>query len=453
MAHNKAVFETMPVPKALATLAVPSIISQLIALAYNIADTYFIGRTNDPYKIAAVSLLYVLVAIMGGLSNLFGVGGGSLISRLLGARKEEEAKKACSFSFYGSIAIALIYSLGCLVFMDPLLQWMGASENTLSYASSYAFFVIVLGGLPSILSMALAHLLRSEGYAKQASLGLGMGGILNILLDPLFMFVLLDPGLEVTGAAIATLLSNVCTLVYFLLMFARLRGKTVLSLSFRLFLPGACYAKEILAVGFPSALNTFLSCLCILLMNAQTAAYGDVPVAAFGIVKKIDMLPMNVGMGLCQGMMPLVAYNYAAKNYKRMKASADCARFWGMGFACVCIVCYELLAGPIVALFIREPETLALGIGFLRICCLAVPLMVCNFQMTYMLQAMGKGRHSLLLTACRQGIITIPMIFLLDRWFGLYGVVWSQGVSDALTVIVAFILYRKVCRDLFQGRL
>ena len=451
MAHNKAVFETMPVPKALAALAVPSIISQLITLAYNIADTYFIGCTNDPYKIAAVSLLYVLVAIMGGLSNLFGVGGGSLISRLLGAQKEGEAKKACAFSFYGSIATALVYSIGCLVFMDPLLRWMGASENTLGYASSYAFYVIVLGGLPAILSMSMAHLLRSEGYAKQASFGLGMGGILNILLDPLFMFVLLDPGLEVTGAAIATLLSNICSLVYFLLMFARLRGKTVLSLSFRLFLPGTCYAKEILSTGFPSALNTFLSCFCILLMNAQTAAYGDIPVAAFGIVKKIDMLPMNVGMGLCQGMMPLVAYNYAAKNYTRMKAAADCARFWGMGFACLCIVCYELLAGPIVSLFIQETETLTLGISFLRICCLAVPLMVCNFQMTYMLQAMGKGRPSLLLTACRQGIITIPMIYLLDHWFGLYGVVWSQGVSDALTVIVAFILYRKVCRDLFRS--
>ena len=203
LAHNKAVFEAMPVPKALATLAIPSIISQLIALAYNIADTYFIGRTNDPYKIAAVSLLYVLVAIMGGLSNLFGVGGGSLISRLLGARKDDEAKKACAFSFYGSIATALIYSIGCLIFMDPLLRWMGASENTLGYASSYAFYVIVLGGLPAILSMSMAHLLRSEGYAKQASLGLGMGGILNILLDPLFIFAL-DLGVQTDGMLLTT---------------------------------------------------------------------------------------------------------------------------------------------------------------------------------------------------------------------------------------------------------
>ena len=452
MAHNKAVFETMPVPKALATLAIPSIISQLIAMAYNIADTYFIGKTNDPYKIAAVSLLYVLVAIMGGLSNLFGVGGGSLISRLLGAQKDGEAKKACSFSFYGSIAIALVYSLGCLIFMEPLLRLMGASDNTIGYASSYLFYVIVLGGLPSILSMSMAHLLRSEGYAKQASFGLGMGGILNIILDPLFMFVIMEPGLEVTGAAVATMLSNVCSLVYFFIIFASLRSKTVLSLSFRLFLPGTQYAKEILSVGFPSALNTFLSCFCILLMNAQAATYGDVPVAAMGIVKKIDMLPMNVGLGLNQGMMPLVAYNYAAKDYKRMKSAADCARFSGMGFACLCIVCYEIFAGPIVALFIKEAETLALGTSFLRICCLAVPLMICNFQMTYMLQAMGKGRHSLLLTTCRQGIITIPMIYLLNAWFGLYGVVWSQGVSDALTVVVAFILYRKVCRVLFPAK-
>ena len=185
MAHNKAVFETMPVPKALATLAVPSIISQLIALAYNIADTYFIGRTNDPYKIAAVSLLYVLVAIMGGLSNLFGVGGGSLISRLLGARKEEEAKKACSFSFYGSIAIALIYSLGCLVFMDPLLRWMGASENTLSFASSYAF----------LHAFAKPNLLAKEREAMLLSCFLGRNsiGVFSKAIFLLTSYLILQP--------------------------------------------------------------------------------------------------------------------------------------------------------------------------------------------------------------------------------------------------------------------
>ena len=451
MGEKKHIFETIPVPKALATLAIPSVISQLIALVYNIADTFFIGKTNDPYKIAAVTLLYVLVAIMNGLSNLFGVGGGSLISRLMGAKDEGGAKAACAFSFYGSVAIAVLYSLGCFLFMDPLLRLMGASRYTMDYASSYVFYVIVLGGLPSTLSMTMAHLLRSEGYAKQASFGLGMGGILNIILDPLFMFVLLEPGLEVTGAAVATMLSNLCSLLYFLVLFVRLRGRTSLSLSFRLAPAGAQYAGKILSVGFPSALNTFLSCICILLMNALAATYGDIPVAAMGIVKKIDMLPMNVGMGLCQGMMPLVAYNYAAKNYKRMKAAADCARACGMGFALLCILCYETFAGPIISLFINEAETQALGIPFLRICCLAVPLMVCNFQMTYMLQAMGKGHTSLLLTFCRQGLFTIPAIFLLNHWFGLYGVVWSQGVADTLTIVVALILLKAQCREIVPG--
>lgn len=213
MNENKELFETMPVPKALATLAIPTIISQLITMIYNFADTFFIGRTDNPYKVAAASLAYVLFFILTALSNLFGVGGGSLISRLLGMRKGDEAKKVCSFSFYGTIIVSAIYSLVCLIFMEPILRAVGASDNTIGYASAYTLWVIVVGGIPSTLCMTMAHLLRSEGYAKQAGFGLGMGGLLNIVLDPLFMFVIMPAGYEVTGAAVATLLSNLIAFV------------------------------------------------------------------------------------------------------------------------------------------------------------------------------------------------------------------------------------------------
>lgn len=192
MSENQELFENLPVPKALATLAVPTIISQLITMIYNLSDTYFIGKTNNPYQIAAASLAYVLVFIMTALSNLFGVGGGSLISRLLGRQKTEEAKCVCAFSFYGAIVISFFYSLGCYVFMDPLLRLLGASDSTIGFSTSYAVWVVVVGGIPSTLSMTMAQLLRSEGYAKKASFGLGMGGILNIVLDPVFMFMILS---------------------------------------------------------------------------------------------------------------------------------------------------------------------------------------------------------------------------------------------------------------------
>lgn len=447
MNENKELFESMPVPKALAKLAVPTIISQLITMVYNLADTFFIGSTKDPYKVAAATLAYTLFFILNALSNLFGIGGGSLISRLLGEDKAEEAKKVCAFSFYGSAVVALLYSLACFAFMEPLLDLLGASEYTMDYAASYTFWVVVIGGLPAMLSLTMSHLLRSEGYAGQASFGLGMGGVLNIALDPLFMFVLLPAGQEVTGAAIATMISNVVALIYFAVVFAKLRGTTVISVSPAKVLPGARYAGTIFAVGFPSAIGNFLSCVSNLVINKLASNYGDIPVAALGIVKKVEMLPMNVGMGLCQGMLPLVAYNYAAKSFKRMKETVRDASVSGMGFAVLCVVVFELFAGTTVRIFIDDADTVAMGAVFLRINCLATPLMIWNFHISFMLQAVGKGPQSLVLSSCRTGLVQIPMLFVMNALAGLNGLAWTQLISDGVTLIIALILYRRFIRE------
>lgn len=448
MQENKELFETMPVGRALTKMAVPTIISQLITMIYNLADTYFIGRTNNPYMVAAASLSYVLFFILTALSNLFGVGGGSQISRLLGQQRTDEAKRVCSFSFYGTICIALLYSLACLTFMDPLLRLLGATDNTLVYSRQYTLWVIVVGGVPSCLSMTMAHLLRSEGYARYASFGLSGGGILNMILDPLFMFVILRPGQEVLGAAIATMLSNCAALVYFALMFLHLRRDTVLCLSPRKMIPGKASVRAVFAVGVPSAIGSLMSCLSNTVVNKLSSGYNDFAVAAMGIVKKIDMLPMNVGMGLCQAMVPMVAYNYSTKNYRRMHAFTRAARLSGMAFAGMCIVGMELFAPQVIGLFIRDAQTLHYGADFLRINVLATPLMICNFQMSYTFQAMGKGAESLLLTSCRQGIINIPLLFLMDRLVGLYGIIWTQLLADSITVVISLALYRRTLRRL-----
>lgn len=441
-------FETMPVGRALLTMAIPTIVSQLITMIYNLADTFFIGMTNDPYKVAATSLSFVLVFVLNSLSNLFGIGGGSLISRLLGKKQDGEAKKVCSFSFYGAFALAGLYALFSLIFRDPLLRFIGASDNTIGYATDYMMYTITLGAIPTMLSVTMAHLLRSEGYAAKASFGLGFGGVLNIILDPLFMFVILPEGNEVAGAAIATLISNTSVLIYFIITFLRLRGKTVLSISPKLIPSGAKYIGQICAVGFPSAISSALASVSNMIINRLIVGYGDIPLAAMGIVKKVDLLPLNVGMGICQGMMPLVAYNYAAKNYERMRAFTRAARNAGIIFALLCVACFELFAEPIVGLFIEEPETLRYGTDFLRICALFTPIMVCNFQMNYTFQAMGKGKHSLLLAASRQGLVNIPLLFLMNYLFGLYGVTWTQVISDAITFIIAMTLYRNLYKKL-----
>ena len=449
MEDKRELFERMPVPKALATLAIPTIISQLITMIYNLADTFFIGMADNPSQTAASSVSFTLVFLMACISNLFGVGGGSLISRLLGEKRDKDAASVASFSFYGSILVALVYSLLVLAFMNPLLLNLGATESSLGYARDYAIWVIVIGGIPTTLSVTMSHLFRSEGFAKYASIGLGMGGVLNIILDPIFMFVILPAGNETKGAAIATMLSNVVVLLYFIAIYLAKRKQTVISLSPRIMIPEKRYINSVFAVGFPSALGSFLACLTNIVINNLTSNYGDVAVAAVGIAKKIDMLPMNVGMGLCQGMMPLVAYNFASGNYKRMKSFATCARAVGMGFAALCIVVFEIFAAPVVSVFNGHLETVALGTDFLRILCLAVPLMIFNFQLSFTFQAMGMGKQSLILSSLRQGLVNIPLLFVMHHFFGLYGVVWTQLVSDGITSLISYGIYRHSYKKLF----
>ena len=309
-----------------------------------------------------------------------------------------------------------------MLFLDePAAAAAGATDNTLNYARQYTLWVIVAG---AFLLSEHGHgpPCCSEGYAKYASFGLGGGGLLNILLDPLFMFVIMPPGDEVLGAAVATMLSNCASLLlFFLAVFHRLRKKTVLCLSPRMALPSRRSVLSVFSVGLPSATGTLLACLSNTVINKLTSGYNDFALAAMGIVKKLDMLPMNVGMGLCQAMVPLVAYNYAARHYKRMHAFANAARLAGIIFALGCIAVFESFAPAIIALFIGDAETIRYGTDFLRIAVLATPFMICNFQMSYTFQAMGKGAKSLLLTSCRQGLVNIPLLFIMNGIFGLYG--------------------------------
>lgn len=452
MNKDRELFEKTPVPKALAILAIPTIISQLITMIYNLADTVFIGLANNESMTAAASLSFMLVFMMNCMSNLFGVGGGSLISRLLGERKDKDATRVASFSFWGAIATAVVYSGAIYVFMDPVLRLLGATDGSIGYARDYALWVIVIGGAIMTASVTMSHLLRSEGHAKAAGIGLGLGGLLNIALDPLFMFVIFEPGNEVLGAAVATFISNVAVFVFFLVVYARLGRNSVLSVSPKEVGLDKRYIKSVFAVGFPSALGTFFACLSGIVLNSLASGYyglyGDSPVASIGIAKKIDMLPMNVGMGLCQGMMPLVAYNYASKDYKRMRDFAKCARIAGIGFSILCIAIFETLAPYLVQAFIREEQTAEMATNFLRIFCLPVPLMITNFQMAFTFQAMGKGKQSLLLSSLRQGLVNIPLLFLMNYTLGLYGLVWAQPISEVTTTAISFVIYHYTMKKL-----
>ena len=441
--NSKEIFETLPVPKAVKAMALPTIFSQIIVLIYNMADTFYLGRTNNPYMVAGASLILPVFNICLSLAGLTGVGGGALISRLLGMGREEEAGKVSSFCFYLSIVETALFSVMMLIFMQPVLALLGASGNTIHYARQYAFCVIVLGGIPTVLSNVMSNLLRSVGASKEAGLGITMGGIINIVLDPLFMFVLLPKGSEVLGVGIATLTSNCIACCYFFCVIYRIRKQSVLNFSFRKGLPDRKSIGSIFNVGIPSAVATLLFDIDYVVIDKLMASYGDIALAAVGIVLKAERLPLNVGIGICQGMMPIVAYNYSAKNYDRMRNTINFSIKLGIVVSIISITLYEIFAGSIMRIFIPEQQTVMLGTDFLRIRCLATPLMFMSFFTVYVFQGFGEGNKSLFLGVMRWAVFNIPMLFLLNYIIGMYGIVWSQVCADILTVLLSFYVYRR----------
>ena len=437
------VFAKLPVPVALRKMILPAVVSQLIVLIYNMADTFYVGQTNDPYMVAATSLILPVFNITLCLAGLAGIGGGSLISRLLGQGEADEARRVSAFSLYLGLAVAALFSVGIGVFMRPLLSLLGAGERTYEYARQYAMCVIVFGGVPTVLSNVLSNLIRSIGMSRQASTGIILGGLLNIALDPLFMFVLLPKGSEVLGAGIATCLSNCVAFLYFAFILIRLRRDSVITFSPRVGLPKRENTAAVFAVGVPSALTSLLFDLDYVIIDKLMVSYHDVALAAIGIVLKVERFPLNVGVGICQGMMPLVAYNYSAGNGKRMRDTIRLSRLVGLVVAAVSILLYELFAVQFAGLFIGDAQTVALASQFLRVRVLATPLMFLCFFTVYLFQAFGKGRVSLFLGVSRWLALNIPMLFLLNAIFGMYGIVWAQAAADLLAMLLSFYVLKK----------
>ncbi len=420
-------------------MVIPTIIGQLIVLIYNLADTFFVGRANNPFMTAGLSLILPVFNITFSIASLTGVGGGSYISRLLGQGNTDEAKKVSSFCIYVGILTTAIFSVLTAVFADPLLRLLGAGDNTFLYAKQYLFCVIVFGGIPTVLANIFSNLLRSTGESGKAGFGVAMGGVINIILDPIFMFVILPRGNEALGAGIATCLSNIICCVYYFIVIFRLRHNTVIS--FRFTMPEKKSIGSIFSVGIPAAVATLLFDLDYIVIDKLMASYNDISLAAVGIVLKAERLPLNVGAGLSQGMMPIVAYNFSAKNYHRMKDTISYTRKIGIITGAVSIILYELFAPYIINFFINNKETIALGADFLRVRCLATPFMFLSFFTMNLFQSFGKGNTALFLGCMRWIALNIPMLFILNHFFGLYGIVWSQVTADIINVTISFIIF------------
>ena len=442
---NEVLFCSMPIPKAILVLAVPTVISQIITIIYNMADTFFIGQLGEPRQVAAATLNMPLFMFMTALSNLFGVGGSSLISRFLGANEHKKASHCCAFCIWTTTVSAFLYGIFMFLFRPVLMPILGANEETLPLASSYLFWTIGIGAVPTVLNPALAHLIRAEGYSKQASFGVAFGGVLNILLDPLFIYGL---RLQITGAAIATLISNTIALLYFLHFIWKIRATSVLTLSPRMYRITDHIPSEVLSIGLPSFLISMMGTVSNTVLNHIIAGYSNIAVAGMGIAKKINMLAFAVAQGITQGTLPLIGYNFTSGNRKRMLAAIRTLFLFSLVVSITIAVLLYTNASGVTRLFINDQETVQYGRTFLHIICSACPMTTMTFFTLTVFQATGQKRQPILLSMLRKGTVDVPFMCLFSHIFGINGVAWATPVAEITSLIVSAALVIPYIRKL-----
>jgi putative MATE family efflux protein len=442
---NKQLFEEAPVLKAVVALEVPTVISQLITVVYNMADTYFVGRTEDPNQVAAASICLPLFMLLTGMANLFGIGGASLISRSLGKGDNDCAKRSSVFSIWTGGAVALAYGILIFAFRSVIFPLVGADAATYGFCCQYAFWVITIGAVPTVLSAAFAHLVRAEGFSRQASFGVAMGGILNIILDPVFISVF---HLEIAGAAIATMLSNLIATAYYILLIWKKRNQMVLSLDPKHYSWKAGLPSEIILVGLPSAIMNISGVLSNICMNRLMASYSDEAVAGIGIAKKVDLLNYAVATGMSQGVIPLIGYNYSAKNYRRMMSAVRTTFVLSISIAALGTLFLLTGAGFIVRAFIDDPQTVMYGSRFQRIICVTGVFIPVSMVIITMFQSVGRKITPLILSMLRKGGVDIPAMLLINRLVGIYGIAWATPIADTVSMVVAVICFVPFWKEL-----
>ncbi len=441
MTANTDLFEKASVPRAVATMAIPTMISMLVVVIYNMADTFFIGQTKDPLQVAAVSLASPIFMIYMALGNLFGIGGSSAISRALGEHHKERAWHISSFACYGSAGLGILVAIGSLLGMNGILHVIGSSENTFDFAKQY--LTIIAAGAPTIMfSTAFANILRGEGAARQSMIGNLLGTIVNIVLDPIMIVVL---GWGVTGAALATIIGNIAACVYYVIYF--IQGKSTLSINFKYFKMNEGIATGVAAIGIPASLNNILMSFANIILNQALVGYGDTPVAAMGVAMKSNMLVVLLQIGLCVGIQPLIGYNYGAKNKKRLMSVFKFTGVVSVIMGTLLTILMIFARKSLIQVFIDDVEVVQYGIQMVVALQLSAPLIGILFLCINTIQGMGKALPSLILTICRQGLIFIPLIYILNTIFGLNGVIYAQPAADYLSIVVAVV----ICIRLFHS--
>lgn len=446
-----ALFEEMPVHKAVMTLAVPTVLSSLVMVIYNLADTYFVGMVNDPIQNAAVALAAPVLLAFNAVNNLFGVGTSSMMSRALGRKDYDMVRRSSVFGFYCTLLSGVLFSLVYTIFHGGLLQLLGADAETVNTTAEYLKWTVSFGAVPAILNVVMAYMVRAEGAALHASVGTMSGCVLNILLDPFFVLPM-GLGMGAAGAGLATMLSNCVACIYFFVILWVKKDKTYVCIRPSMFRFDRTIAAGICGVGIPASIQNLLNVTGMTVLNNFTASYGSDAVAAMGIVQKVNMVPMQIAFGLSQGIMPLISYNFASGNVKRMKKALIFTLKIAISALTAVTVGYYVGAGKLIELFMRNEVIISYGERFLRGFCLELPFMCMDFVAVGVFQACGMGEKSLVFALLRKIVLEIPALYLLNWLFPLYGLPYAQPVAELILCVAAILMLIHIFKKMERQR-
>lgn len=440
------IFRNAPVPKAVLSNVIPSIISMLMVLAYNLADTFFIGQTKDALMVAAVSVATPAFLLFMAVGMLFGIGGTSLISRMLGEGKEAKAKNASSFCFWTGLSIGIVSMVLIWIFATPVCRSIGASDDTLDYTVQY--LSIVSTGIPFlIVGNSFSNIIRAEGQAKTAMAGMIIGNLMNIVLDPIMILAL---RWNVAGAAIATVFGNVFASVFYI--HHLLSKHSSLSIRLKDYKAGEQIATGVLAIGIPASLNSVLMSVSNIVINNMMRQHGDMAVAGLGVAMKINMIAVMLLIGLGTGIQPLLGYCYGARNRKRYIAVLKFSLAFAFGLSLVMTTICYCGAGPLVKAFLEDADAFAFGMSFARIYIYSGPILGLLFVLINAIQSTGAALPSLVLSISKQGLLFLPIVLIINAVFhSPQTLAAAQPITDYLTTALSAILFLITYKKYFKN--
>lgn len=427
-------FETESIWRLIIKNGLPSVISAVVMVIYNMADTFFIGQTHNDMMVAAVSVALPVFALLMMFGTLLGGGGCSVISNALGEKNHKKAKQISSFCFYGAIGIGFVAAAILLLCTEPILRVVGATDNTMEMAVSY-LRIIAIGAPFIVFSGTFSNIIRADGAAALSMIGNMLGTVTNIILDPVFI---LGFNWGIAGAAWATVIGNILSAIYYFCYFIR-KKDTVLSFAPKDFTLKKTVWLSVIAIGFPSASTNLLQSISNIFLNRLLTTYGDEAVAAMGVGMKIGLLVAMLQVGLCMGILPILAYNHGAKQYKRFKETIIKTGIVCVGVGSVLTELCFVGSGSLVQGFVTGENTIEMATKMVKALLISGPVLGLYFLFINVLQAGGKSLQPTIISLLRQGIIYIPALYLLNAVFKLDGLIYTQALGDILSVVVAFV--------------